>query len=68
MENNVKKDDMKQEGTKQESSKHDESTTKKLGDKIEHAGQKMGGGLGEKVEKLGDKIEHSRDDKSKRSA
>ena len=41
--------------------------TRKLGDKIEHTGDKISDlgapGVGKKVREWGDKVEHSRDDK-----
>lgn len=46
--------------------KSGESFTKKLGDKLERAGEKISEkipGLGGKVERLGDRIEHSEEKK-----
>jgi hypothetical protein len=47
-----------------------DSFTKKLGDKVERAGEKISDkgapGLGKNVKNLGDKIEHSQDNKKSR--
>lgn len=40
-----------------------ESFTKKAGDTVERAGQKIGGKIGKKVYDAGDKLEHSQDRK-----
>lgn len=51
---------------KNDVNKSGESFTKKLGDKIERAGEKISEkapGLGGKVERLGDRIEHSEERK-----
>lgn len=53
---------------KNQMNKDGESITRKLGDKIERAGEKIGEkapGVGGKIERLGDKIEHSDETKRK---